>query len=98
MVVPRKPAYRPDEKVSKSRAFNALILTVISIGLFVALLYHARWAVNVMSNRPYGSFMNNLVFGPGTLIANAGISYKVASFINEKLVEDKIDADHKKYL
>lgn len=94
----RKPAYRPDEKLSKSRALNALILTVLFIGLLVIWLYHARWAIDVMANRPYGNFLNNLVFGPGTLIANAGLSVKVASYFNEKLVEDKIDADHKKYI
>lgn len=94
----KKPAYKPAERVSKSRAFNALILTILSITLLIVLFYHLNWAVDVMLDKPYGSLLNNLVFGPGTLLANAGISLKLITYINAKLVEDKIDADHKKYI
>ncbi|ODV78380.1 uncharacterized protein CANTADRAFT_90730 [Suhomyces tanzawaensis NRRL Y-17324] len=94
----RKPAYKPQERVSKSRALNASILTVLTLLLVVMWAYHTVWAVKVMINRPYGSFLNNLIFGPGTLIANTGVSTKIVSYINTKLVEDKIDSDHKKYI
>ena len=48
-----------------------------------------------MMYRPYGNLLNNIVYGPGTLIANAGLSSKLIKYVNTKLVEDKIEADYK---
>ncbi|KAK6454889.1 uncharacterized protein RJT20DRAFT_53173 [Scheffersomyces xylosifermentans] len=95
---PKRTYSAEDERISKSRAFNAGLLTILSLVIVVVLGYHFLWAVKVMTNQPYGSFLNNLVYGPGTLVANAGLSMKFISYINNKLVEDKIDADHKKYI
>lgn len=84
--------------MSKSRALNAAILTALTLLLLVIWFLHAKWAISVMYYRPYGNFLNNLIFGPGTLVANAGITTKIVKYVNKLLVEDKIDADHKKYI
>ena len=51
-----------------------------------------------MIYQPFGNLLNNLVYGPGTLIANYGISSRIIKYINTKLVEDKLDSDYKKYI
>ncbi|EER35519.1 conserved hypothetical protein [Candida tropicalis MYA-3404] len=86
------------ERISKSRLLNASILTVLTVAIFLLLIYHFIWAVQVMMYRPYGNLLNNIVYGPGTLIANAGLSSKLIKYVNTKLVEDKIEADYKKYI
>ncbi|KAL6451569.1 hypothetical protein SBY92_003209 [Candida maltosa Xu316] len=96
-----EPTHKPTndhEKVSKSRAVNASILTILTVLIFLLLIYHFIWAVQVMMYQPYGNILNNIVYGPGTLIANAGLSSKFIKYINTKLVEDKIEADYKKYI
>ncbi|EER35509.1 conserved hypothetical protein [Candida tropicalis MYA-3404] len=87
-----------EERISKSRLLNASILTVLTVAIFLLLIYHFIWAVQVMMYRPYGNLLNNIVYGPGTLIANAGLSSKLIKYVNTKLVEDKIEADYKKYI
>ncbi|EGW35382.1 uncharacterized protein SPAPADRAFT_58603 [Spathaspora passalidarum NRRL Y-27907] len=62
------------------------------------LVYHLIWAIKVVYYQPYGNLLNNLVYGPGTLVANVGISSKLIRYINAKLVEDKIEPDYKKYI
>ena len=95
------PQHQPTnnhEHISKSRAINASILTVLTIVIFLLLIYHFIWAIQVMIYKPYGNLLNNLVYGPGTLIANAGLSSKLIKYVNNKLVEEKIEADYKKYI
>ena len=98
--MPTQRTSRPatHEQISKSRVVNALILTFLTVLIFLILLYHFIWAVQVMMYQPYGNLLNNIVYGPGTLIANAGLSSKLIKYINKKLVEDKIEADYKKYI
>lgn len=88
----------PDEEISTSRVIRALFLTFLSLLLILVWGYHSVWAVKVVINKTYGNLLNNLVFGPGTLIANGGLSIKFVTYLNEILLDDKIDADHKKYL
>lgn len=51
-----------------------------------------------MINQPYGNFFNNLVYGPGSFLANVGLSTKLLRYLNKVLVEDKLEADYKKYI
>ncbi|CAH6722501.1 hypothetical protein CLIB1444_09S04962 [[Candida] jaroonii] len=88
----------PNHDISKSRVLKSALLTVLSIFALLQLGYHCLWAFKVLYNNSYGNSINNLIFGIGTLIANAGISFKALTFLNEKLIDDGIDADHKKYL
>lgn len=88
----------PDEEISTSRVLRALFLTFLSLFLIVLWGYHSVWAVKVVIYKTYGNLLNNLIFGPGTLIANGGLSIKFVTFLNEVLLDDRIDADHKKYL
>lgn len=88
----------PDEDISTSRVIKALFLTFLSLFAIVLWGYHSVWAVQVMIYNSYGNFFNNLVFGPGTLIAHGGLSIKLVTYLNVILLDDKIDADHKKYL
>ncbi|EAZ63928.1 hypothetical protein PICST_38487 [Scheffersomyces stipitis CBS 6054] len=98
MAAPKRYYSAGDDKVSKSRAFNAGLLTVLTLLVLAGWVYHFIWALQVVINQPYGGVLNNLVYGPGTLVANAGLSTKLVGYLNDKLVGDKIDADHKKYL
>lgn len=95
----RKPTTRiPDEEISTSRVVKSLFLTFLSLFFIGLWCYHAVWAVKVMIYKTYGNAFNNLIFGPGTAIANAGLSIKLVTYLNIVLLDDKIDADHKKYI
>ncbi|RCK59616.1 hypothetical protein Cantr_07285 [Candida viswanathii] len=98
MTPPQHKPTNSHEHISKSRVLNASILTFLTVLIFLLLIYHFIWAVQVMMYKPYGNLLNNLVYGPGTLIANAGLSSKLIKYVNTKLVEDKIEADYKKYI
>ncbi|KAI5949261.1 hypothetical protein KGF57_004860 [Candida theae] len=87
-----------NERISKSRAFNASILTFLTVAIFLELGYHLLWSAKVFINQPYGNFFNNLVYGPGSFLANVGLSTKLIKYLNKVLVEDKMDADYKKYI
>lgn len=86
------------ERISKSRAFSASILTFVTVAIFLELGYHLLWSVKVIINQPYGNFLNNLVYGPGSFLANVGLSAKLMRYLNKVLVEDKIETDYKKYI
>ncbi|KAI5955159.1 hypothetical protein KGF54_001720 [Candida jiufengensis] len=86
------------EKISKSRALNASLLTLISIIVFIELIYHANWSIKVLYNQPFGNYLNNLVYGLGSFLANFGLSVRLMKWLNQKLVEDKIESDYKKYI
>ncbi|CAD1811283.1 putative integral membrane protein [Candida parapsilosis] len=86
------------ERISKSRAFSASILTFVTVVIFLELGYHLIWSAKVMINQPYGNFFNNLVYGPGSFLANVGLSTKLLRYLNKVLVEDKLEADYKKYI
>lgn len=88
----------PDEEISTARVLKALFLTFLSLFAIVLWGYHSVWAVKVIFYNMYGNLLNNLVFGPGTLIAHGGLSIKLITYLNVILLDDKIDADHKKYL
>lgn len=94
----KKPAPRHHEQISKQRAVKASLITVLSVVLLLAWVYHAFWAVDVLSTNKYGDILSNVVFGVGTLVANAGLSVKLVAFLTEKYLDGQIDADHKKYL
>ncbi|KAG5419010.1 hypothetical protein I9W82_003729 [Candida metapsilosis] len=86
------------ERISKSRAFSASILTFVTVAVFLELGYHLLWSAKVMINQPYGNVFNNLVYGPGSFLANVGLSTKLMRYLNKVLVEDKLEADYKKYI
>ncbi|CAH2355403.1 hypothetical protein CLIB1423_25S01486 [[Candida] railenensis] len=92
----RKPS--EDDRVSKSRVTYAVLLTIFSVILVVLWGFHAVWAAKVILNRTYGSFFNNLVFGPGTFVAGVGLSVKLVTYLNNVLLEERLDMDHKKYI
>lgn len=89
---------RPNDLVLKSRALNATILTTVFIFAVVLSGIHLLWAVKVLYYKTYGGFLNNLILGPGTFVANVVITFKVLTYLNEKILGDNIDADHKKYI
>ncbi|CUM63560.1 uncharacterized protein PRCAT00001138001 [Priceomyces carsonii] len=94
-----KPKRRLNEdRPSKQRALNAFILTLTSLFVVILLVYHAFWAVKVVYYNQYGRLFSSLVYGPGTLVANAGLSTRFLKFLNRKLLEDTLDTDHKKYI
>lgn len=92
------PSSRKEEEISAKRALRATFITVLSLLLLGVFSYHAYWALGVVASNSYGSFLSSLVYGPGTLLANGGLSLKLVSYLNERLVDRDIDADHKKYL
>ncbi|CAK9440960.1 uncharacterized protein LODBEIA_P48290 [Lodderomyces beijingensis] len=89
---------KEDDAVSKSRLFNATFITVLTLIVMLLLGVHFIWSVKTMINQPYGNLLNNLVYGPGTFLANVGLSSKLVRYLNKVLVEDKVDADYKKYI
>ncbi|CAI5759485.1 unnamed protein product [Candida verbasci] len=86
------------DKFSKSRALNATILTLITITFGFILIYHLIWSVKVVYYQPFGNILNNIVYGPGTLLLNFGLTTKLIKWANSKLLEDKIEEDYKKYI
>lgn len=94
----KKPQPRQQEKISPDRAIKASLLTFLSLVLLILWGYHALWAIKVFVYNRFGGILNNTVYGVGTLVANAGISIKAVTWLNDKWLEDKLDADHKKYI
>lgn len=92
---PKNPKNAPFEN---KRALIALAITIVTIALLIGVIIHAKWSYHVLVYKQYGSFINNLVFGVGTLVANAGLSIRLVSFLNLKFLDSQIDADHKKYV
>lgn len=86
------------DDISVQRAFKAAFLTFLSLALLFLWCYHAVWSIKVFTYNKYGNILNNLVFGLGTLIINASFSIKFATYLNDKYLNDQIDADHKKYM
>ncbi|CAK7902932.1 hypothetical protein CAAN1_07S05050 [[Candida] anglica] len=93
---PRAPSV--EERVSKSRVLNALLLTALSIVFIIVWGYHSVWAVKVMLNRTYGGFINNLIYGPGTFVVDVALGFRFITYLNFVLLDEKLDVDHKKYL
>lgn len=92
-------AYRPPEHhISQSRVLKSALLTILGIVFAILLCYHFMWAVQILRNRVYGHLLNNLVFGIGTFIANGGICFRILVYLNQELLDNDIDADHKKYI
>lgn len=92
------PSSRKEEEISAKRALRATFITALSLLLLAVFSYHAYWAIGVVANNSYGSHVSSFVYGPGTLVANGGLSLKLVSYLNDRLVDQTIDADHKKYL
>ncbi|KAI5965711.1 uncharacterized protein KGF55_001074 [Candida pseudojiufengensis] len=86
------------EKISKTRVINASILTIISILLFIELLYHLKWSIKIIYNQSFGNQLNNLIYGLGSLLANFGLSVSFLKWLNQKILVDKIEEDYKKYI
>ena len=94
----KKGVYDKDAAAShKSRVVNSFIITTVMILVLLMLGYHFIWSFKVIINQPYGTLLNNLVYGPGTFLANAGLSFRFLRYLNKTLVEDKVDSDYKKY-
>lgn len=94
----RKPSYKPEELISKSRAFGATIMTVLGLLALIALFIHAKAAKRIVLERAYGNLLTNLLIGPGLLILHAGLSYRLLRYLNLKFVDSRIDEDHIKYI
>lgn len=94
------PAPRKQQKdtFENRRALIAFGITLVSLVLLIGVIIHAKWALNVLIYKHYGHFLNNVVFGVGTLIANAGLSLRFVSYLNLRFLDSLIDADHKKYV
>ncbi|ODV67111.1 hypothetical protein HYPBUDRAFT_139606 [Hyphopichia burtonii NRRL Y-1933] len=91
------PRKREDEN-TKDRAIKAASVTALSLLFLLLWGYQALWAIGVIFDNRFGSLVNNLVFGIGSLIASGGIAIKVVTYLNDRLLTDTIDADHKKYI
>ncbi|EGV64511.1 hypothetical protein CANTEDRAFT_113280 [Yamadazyma tenuis ATCC 10573] len=92
-------AYQPPkDRISKSRVFSSAVITLLVLGLLLLWGYNFLWAIRVVRFNYYGSLLLNFVIAIGSLIANATISLRVLRYLNETLIGDKIDADHKKYI
>jgi hypothetical protein len=86
------------DPISKSRAMNASILTVLTLFFVLVWISHGVWAIKVLINDTYGTFFNNLIYGPGTLVLNIGLGIKLMSWINIKLLDNSIEDDYKKFI
>lgn len=91
-------ARKPTERVSKSRAAKASLLTGMTIVAFLQLMYHLYWSVTAVYSHKYGGKLNTLAVTVGTLALNAFVTIRVLLFFETRLLSDHIDADHKKYL
>lgn len=86
------------EKISKSRAAKASLLTGMFIVAVLQVLYHLYWSAGALRSQKYGSTLNTMTVVGGLLVANIFVSIKVLLFFETKLLSDQIDADHKKYI
>lgn len=92
-------AYQPPENnISQSRVLKSALVTVLGIVFLIILGYHLNWAFTIVNYRVYGHFLNNVVFGFGTFLANGGICLRILTYLNQELLDSDIDADHKKYI
>ncbi|KAK6464175.1 hypothetical protein DFJ63DRAFT_311474 [Scheffersomyces coipomensis] len=103
MAVPKKTAARQaaigvEERISKMRFANSFILTILFLIALVIWIYHGIWAFKVVYYKPYGHLLNNIIYGPGTFVADFGLSLRLLSYINDKLLSERIEADYKKYI
>lgn len=88
----------PTDRISKTRLTNTILLTALSLIFAAVICFHLYWAINLIRYRVYGHLINNLVFGMGTFVANAGLTAKALVWLNERLLDSRIDEDHKKYI
>lgn len=94
-----KPAFKANnEAISKTRAANASLLTLLTLIMFVVWGIHGYWAAKVIIFDGYGGWLNNLVYGLGTFLLNVGLCLKVMSYINIQLLDKRIEDDYKKYI
>ena len=92
-------AYQPPENnISQSRVMKSALVTILGVIFLIVLGYHLTWALTITTNRVYGHFINNVIFGFGTLLANGGICLRILTYLNQELLDSDIDADHKKYI
>lgn len=89
---------RRKERISKSRAAKASLLTGATVVLFLIGCYHAWWVVQALYSKKYGSNLNTLVVAGGSLVLNFAASAYTLIFLETRLLSDHIDSDHKKYL
>lgn len=94
-----KPTFNAQhDRISKSRAANASILTILTLIMCVIWGIHGFWAAKVIIYDAYGGWLNNLVYGLGTFLLDVGVGLKVISYINIQLLDNKIEDDYKKYI
>lgn len=92
-------AYQPQsQQISSSRVAKSAFITVLTLVLLFGFVWHFWWAVKVYMSNYYGNWINSVVLGFGSVIANAGISLRLLTYLNEKLIDEGIDADHRKYI
>lgn len=89
---------RQQERISKSRAAKASLLTGMTVVAFLLGIYHIWWSVKAFHSNKFGSHFSNLMIIVGGLVLNAVVSVKVLLFFETRLLSDSIDADHKKYI
>lgn len=92
----RKPSQQ--ERISKSRAAKASVLTGLTVAFFLAYCYHVWWAVKAFYHNKYGSTFGNILLILGGLALNGFISVRFLLFCETRLLSNGIDADHKKYI
>lgn len=89
---------RTQERISKSRAAKASLLTFLSVLAFLVWCYHLYWAVGALYENRYGGIFNNLMLIVGGFILEVYVTAKALLFLESKILTTDIDADHKKYL
>lgn len=97
----KKPQYRKqldEDEINKRMVIRAALVTLLSVGVVIVLGFHTYWAVMLMINNVHGYFLINLFVGPVTLLLNGFLTFKILSYFNTVLLDNHIDADHKKYI
>ncbi|CAN3358659.1 hypothetical protein DICA3_F39722 [Diutina catenulata] len=89
---------KSEHSMVPARLLNASILTIVFLGMVGLWAWHGWVVAKIMYYQPYGSLINNLMYGPVTWVAHMGVSYRVAKWLNARLLDDKIEDDYKKYI
>lgn len=94
----KSPYAKQQERISKSRAAKASIMTVFTVVAFLVFIYLLYLALTAIHERKFGGFLVSTAVSMGLLSALAFVGVKVLLFCETRLLSNDIDADHKKYL
>lgn len=97
-MVGKKPVPHKQERISKSRAAKASLMTGFTVVCFLIFIYHLYWAVLAINGRRFGSLLPSLTIAVGSLALSAFVMIRILLFCETRLLSNDIDADHKKYL